>query len=168
MVEGTRTADAGLVEFTAEARAFLDASAQRKSGQERTSVWGEGFDSIPLYQSDNQDQEREARERAARWRAVKFDGGFGWLSGPAEYGGRELSAPYSRAWRSIEAEYDVPSEDVYSVSLGMVGPTILAHGTGVAKDRFLRKIYRGDILACQLFSEPGAGSDLASLQTGHA
>jgi acyl-CoA dehydrogenase len=54
------------------------------------------------------------------------------------------------------------------VEFGMVGPIILAHGTGFAKERFLRKIYRGDILACQLFSEPGAGSDLASLQTGHA
>jgi acyl-CoA dehydrogenase len=47
----------------------------------------------------------------------------------------------------------------------MVAPTILAHGTDVTKDAYLRKLYRGDIVACQLFSEPGAGSDLASLQT---
>ena len=47
----------------------------------------------------------------------------------------------------------------------MVAPTILAHGSAAAKDHYLRAMYRGDIVACQLFSEPGAGSDLASLQT---
>ena len=47
----------------------------------------------------------------------------------------------------------------------MVAPTILAHGTDVAKDAYLKAMYRGDIVGCQLFSEPGAGSDLASLQT---
>ena len=47
----------------------------------------------------------------------------------------------------------------------MVAPTVLAHGTDVTKDAYLRAMYRGDIVGCQLFCEPGAGSDLASLQT---
>ena len=47
----------------------------------------------------------------------------------------------------------------------MVAPTILAHATDEVKDAYLRKLYRGDIVGCQLFSEPGAGSDLAGLQT---
>jgi alkylation response protein AidB-like acyl-CoA dehydrogenase len=47
----------------------------------------------------------------------------------------------------------------------MVAPTILAHATEETRQRYLRGLYRGDIVACQLFSEPGAGSDLASLQT---
>jgi acyl-CoA dehydrogenase len=47
----------------------------------------------------------------------------------------------------------------------MVAPTILAHGSDVAKDLYLQKMYRADLIGCQLFSEPGAGSDLASLQT---
>jgi len=47
----------------------------------------------------------------------------------------------------------------------MVAPTILAHGTDKAKDLYLRALYRGEMVACQLFSEPGAGSDLAGLQT---
>ena len=47
----------------------------------------------------------------------------------------------------------------------MVAPTILAHATDKVKDLYLRDLYRGDIVACQLFSEPGAGSDLASLRT---
>jgi acyl-CoA dehydrogenase len=47
----------------------------------------------------------------------------------------------------------------------MVAPTILAHATEEVKTAYLRAMYRGDIVACQLFSEPGSGSDLASLQT---
>jgi alkylation response protein AidB-like acyl-CoA dehydrogenase len=46
-----------------------------------------------------------------------------------------------------------------------VAPTIVAHGSDAAKDRYLKPMYRGDLVGCQLFSEPGAGSDLASLQT---
>ena len=47
----------------------------------------------------------------------------------------------------------------------MIGPTILAHGQQAIKDRYLPAMYRGDVIACQLFSEPEAGSDLASLAT---
>jgi alkylation response protein AidB-like acyl-CoA dehydrogenase len=47
----------------------------------------------------------------------------------------------------------------------MVAPTILAHATDTAKDLYLRSMWRGEIVGCQLFSEPGAGSDLAGLQT---
>jgi alkylation response protein AidB-like acyl-CoA dehydrogenase len=47
----------------------------------------------------------------------------------------------------------------------MVAPTILAHGSDVAKDLYLQRMYRAELVGCQLFSEPGAGSDLASLQT---
>src|SRR5437879_5899520 len=48
---------------------------------------------------------------------------------------------------------------------GRVAPTLLAHATDTVKDLYLRDLYRGDIVACQLFSEPGAGSDLAGIQT---
>ena len=60
----------------------------------------------------------------------------------------------------------MPNQRAFTIGLGMVAPTILAHGTRrQAKDDYLAKMYRGDIVGCQLFSEPGAGSDLASLQT---
>jgi acyl-CoA dehydrogenase len=54
---------------------------------------------------------------------------------------------------------------VYGIGLGMVAPTILAHATDPVKGAYLRPMYRGDIVGCQLFSEPSSGSDLASLQT---
>ena len=56
-------------------------------------------------------------------------------------------------------------QSFFGIGLGMVAPTILAHATDTAKDLYLRRLYRGELVACQLFSEPGAGSDLASLQT---
>ena len=56
-------------------------------------------------------------------------------------------------------------EIVFGMGLGMVAPTILAHGTEKIKRRYLGAMFRGDIVGCQLFSEPGAGSDLAGWRT---
>ena len=61
--------------------------------------------------------------------------------------------------------YDVAGNSVLTIGLGMVVPTILAHGTPAAKERYLPALQRGDLIGCQLFSEPGAGSDLASVAT---
>jgi alkylation response protein AidB-like acyl-CoA dehydrogenase len=58
-----------------------------------------------------------------------------------------------------------PDISPLTISLGMVAPTILAHGSDEAKDRYLQSMYRGDVVACQLFSEPDAGSDLANVGT---
>ena len=105
--------------------------------------------------------------RAARdWQRTRYENGFGWISGPPEYGGRGLTPVHELVYDGIESEYDVPDTGTLSViGLGMIGPTILAHGQQPVKDRYLPAMYRGDVIACQLFSEPEAGSDLASLQT---
>jgi acyl-CoA dehydrogenase len=157
-------ADITLEQFEAEARAFLGANAARKEDEKRF-VWGEGSDKVALFDEKTREREKDDLERAQQWRATKFDAGFGWVTGPKAYGGRELPHAYDRAWAALEAEYQVPNQSFFGIGLGMVAPTILAHGTDVAKDAYLRAMYRGDIVGCQLFSEPGAGSDLASLQT---
>jgi len=90
---------------------------------------------------------------------------FGWIGGPEKFGGRDLPAAYERAYQSVEQGYVTPNMGVFTISLGMVAPTILAHAIPEVQDLYLRDLYRGDLVACQLFSEPGAGSDLASLQT---
>ena len=63
-----------------------------------------------------------------------------------------------------QAQFDVPA-GVFTIGIGMVAPTLMVHGTDEQQERYLDPMLRGDELWCQLFSEPGAGSDLASLGT---
>ena len=157
-------AEITLEEFEAEARAFLDASAPRKDS-EKKFVWGEGADKVAVFEEKDRETELADVRTACDWRRKKFDAGFGWTFGPSQYGGRELPAAYDRAYLRLEAQYEIPSQSPFTIGLGMVAPTILAHGSDAAKDLYLKQMYRADIVGCQLFSEPGAGSDLASLQT---
>jgi len=152
-----------LDQFEAEAVAFLDRHATVKT--DRRTAWGEGSDRVGLFEEKTREQELAELATAQAWRRQVFDAGFGWISGPAVYGGRGLSAEHERRWQAVQARYRVPSGTVFAIGLGMVAPTIVAHGTESAKQRYLRGLYRGDVVGCQLFSEPGAGSDLASLQT---
>src|SRR5918996_1611744 len=87
------------------------------------------------------------------------------ITGHEAYGGRGLPRDYERIWQSLENDYDVPTMAPFGIGLGMVAPTILAHAIEDVKQRYLPAMYRGDTVACQLFSEPVAGSDLAGIQT---
>jgi alkylation response protein AidB-like acyl-CoA dehydrogenase len=150
-------------QFEKEALAFLQANAKLRV--EEKKEWGEGSDTVALF-AERSHLEEEAEVAAAKaWRKKVFDAGLGWISGPRAYGGRELPASYQRLYQSLEAAYDTASQSPFGIGLGMVAPTILAHATEETKQRYLRSLYRGDIVACQLFSEPGAGSDLANVQT---
>lgn len=147
----------------AEAREFLDAHLERRV--EEKFEWGKGSDRVGLL--DEKTAEQEAREiaDAKEWKATEFDAGFGWIAGPEEYGGRALTSAHERAYRAVAAQYRIPSQTIFGIGLGMVAPTILAHAIPEVKERYLRPLYRGDIVGCQLFSEPIAGSDLAGIQT---
>ncbi len=153
-----------LEEFTEEVRSFLDAHAEPKPPA-KEFVWGEGTDDVGVFEEKDRDDEAADAEEAKKWRATRYDNGLGWITGPTEYGGRELPQAYERAYQSLEAQYRTPNMGVFAISLGMVAPTILAHGIQEVRDQYLRGLYRGDLVACQLFSEPGAGSDLASITT---
>ncbi len=156
--------DVTLDEFELQARTFLDRHASRKEA-ERKFVWGEGSDRVSMFEEKDREVELSDLKLACDWRAAKFDAGFGWISGPVEFGGRALPTSFERTYSGLEAQYQVPNQAAFTIGLGMVAPTILAHGSPEAKDRYLKAMYRADIVGCQLFSEPGAGSDLASLQT---
>jgi alkylation response protein AidB-like acyl-CoA dehydrogenase len=156
--------DISLDVFEKEARDFLDANATKKEA-EKKFVWGEGSDKVAMFEEKDKDAETRDVAAACAWRQKKFDAGFGWISGPKQFGGRELPNAYERLYQSLEGQYQVPNQGAFTIGLGMVAPTILAHGSDAAKDLYLTKMYRADLIGCQLFSEPGAGSDLASLQT---
>ena len=145
-------------EFARQAREFLDAHAAPKTerGEFR---WGEGDDRVAYFSADPPGVEAQKLEAARDWQRTRYENGFGWISGPPQYGGRGLTPVHELVYDSIEAGYDVPATGTLSViGLGMIGPTILAHGQQAVKDRYLPAMYRGDAIACQLFSEPDAGS----------
>ena len=151
--------------FARQARQFLDAHAAR-AGQRAAFRWGEGDDSVAYFSADPPEVEERKLAAARDWQRTRYEHGFGWISGPPEYGGQGLSPVHELLYDAVEADYDVPDTGTLSVvGLGMIGPTILAHGQPAIKDRYLPALYRGDVIACQLFSEPEAGSDLASLAT---
>jgi acyl-CoA dehydrogenase len=153
-----------LEQFQADALAFLEANAPRKEA-EKKFVWGEGADKVSMFEEKDRQAEKLDVAKACAWRQKKFDAGFGYIFGSEQYGGRELPAAYSRAYEALEAKYEIPNQSCFTIGLGMVAPTIVDHGSDIARDLYVHKMYRGDIVGCQLFSEPGAGSDLANLST---
>jgi len=153
-----------LEQFQADALAFLEANAPRKEA-EKKFVWGEGTDKVSMFEEKDRAAEKLDVAEACAWRQKKFDAGFGYIFGSEQYGGRDLPAAYSRVYDSLEAKYEIPNQSCFTIGLGMVAPTIVAHGSDIARELYVHKMYRGDIVGCQLFSEPGAGSDLANLST---
>ena len=111
---------------------------------------------------------RSAEDKVAfarRWQRVLYDGGWSGLSWPKEYGGRALSPLQQLLFREEYVRAGAPEMIDIGVGPGLTGPTLIHHGTDWQKRRFLEPILRGDEVWCQGFSEPGSGSDLASLRT---
>jgi alkylation response protein AidB-like acyl-CoA dehydrogenase len=142
--------------FRAEVRRFLDSHAQRKS---ENSLGSSYYAQVPS-------AEGELKHVAAckAWQRVKYDNGWAGITWPKEYGGRGGTSVQQGIYNQEESRYDVAS-GVFSVGIGMAGPTIIVHGTEAQKERYLDPMLRGDEVWCQLFSEPNAGSDLAGLRT---
>ena len=104
-------------------------------------------------------------EFARRWARTLYEGGWAGLSWPREYGGRDLSPLEHMIFNEEYAAAGVPPLIDIGVGPSLTGPTLIHHGTEEQKKRFLEPILTGEEVWCQGFSEPGAGSDLASLQT---
>src|SRR5689334_11805419 len=98
---------------------------------------------------------------------ARFDAGLAWIHFPAGLGGQNAPRALQSAVDSVFTEAGAPDNDPrrIGIGLGMAAPTILAFGTEEQKARFLRPLWTGEEVWCQLFSEPGAGSDLAALGT---
>ena len=98
---------------------------------------------------------------------ARFDAGLAWVHYPAGLGGlgaaRALQAVADSEFAAAGAPDNSPAKNV--IGLGMAAPTILAFGNDAQRERWLRPLWTGEDIWCQLFSEPGAGSDLASLAT---
>jgi len=138
-------------QFRTEVRAWLEANADRLSPGERNP----GLEGRT---------EPGAIKRAQAWQAKKADAGWACITWPKEYGGRGATPIQSVIWNQEEAHYKTPPS-VFAIGQGMLGPTLMVHGSDEQKQRYLRPMLRGEEIWCQLFSEPSAGSDLAGLRT---
>jgi alkylation response protein AidB-like acyl-CoA dehydrogenase len=152
-------------EFRAECKAFLADRYRPKIVTKQAFVWGEGSDATGLFDEVDREEERAAVAAVRGWRKDLWDAGLGWISGPPELGGRGLPARYQRAFDELARHYDVPGNRKLIASLGIVEPAIATHGSPDLQRRLLPAMHAGDVIACQLFSEPDAGSDLASVAT---
>ena len=161
----TRASGAEIEEFAAAALAFLEANARRRPPAE-SAPWGAGPDRIGIVESHASpaDEQRFLREARA-WRRRVFDAGFGWVGGPPEYGGGGRDPILDSVYESLERGFDVPNQGPFSSATHLIAPSILRFGSHDLKVRYLRGLFRGDLLACQLLSEPEAGSDLAALRS---
>lgn len=151
-----------LDEFAQAARRWLASVAEPRTA----SQWGVGPDSAAVFENWTADEERAETDRIRAYEQAKFDAGWGPVTWPEEYGGRGLPMSYALAFRHEEEAFDVPRRtEMFSVTQQLVAPTIAQWGTPEQRERYVRAMLRTDLIACQLFSETEAGSDLAAVRT---
>lgn len=152
--------------FSARALAWLEEHANQRS-PEVDGVWGESSDSVALFQYLSDDEERALLNARRGWVQCKSDAGFANLSWEPAWGGQGLTAAHERAFAALEATFDVPDDpnEMITITTELIAPTIRAVGTDEQRRRFVRPMLSTEEMWCQLFSEPGAGSDLAGLTT---
>ena len=136
--------------FRAEVRAWLERHAEPRRGTFETWEARHG--------------EAEGLRRAKDFQRRKAEAGLAGITWPREYGGRGGGAIQQVIYAQEEARYLVP-RGYFEIGLGMCMPTLFAYATEAQKRRYAPPALRGEEIWCQLFSEPGAGSDLAGLRT---
>jgi len=137
-----------VAEFRIRARAWLEANAPRRAS---------------AGDADGEPGAAGIAEQKA-FQAKLYDAGFAGITWPREYGGQGLTNAEQIAFSQEARDFALPTS-AFIIGLGMPGPTILELGTEEQKKRYLPKLLRGAEIWCQLFSEPAAGSDVASLIT---
>ncbi|MHB1138755.1 MAG: acyl-CoA dehydrogenase family protein [Microthrixaceae bacterium] len=145
-----------LAAFRAEVRVFLDANAELRRGDERD--WSRNG------AATDPDVAADYRTRCHQWQRLLYDTGWAGLTWPKQFGGRGLSAAHQIVWGQELARYDTTAGFI-TAAQALVGPTLMQHGTPEQQERYLGRLLSGEESWCQLFSEPGAGSDLSALAT---
>jgi alkylation response protein AidB-like acyl-CoA dehydrogenase len=140
--------------FREEVRAFLDAHAQPKTGTD--ADWSRG--------NMAEDPELIAAylQRCRDWQHTLYDNGWAGIAWPKMFGGAGRTPAEAIIFGQEATQYDVTAGFI-AAAQQLVGPPIMRHGSREQQERYLPPLLRGDEMWCQLFSEPGAGSDLAAL-----
>jgi len=138
-------------EFRAEAKQWLE---------ENFSTFKREFD----IEIGAEVEDKVVAQAARAWQKRKFEAGWGCLTWPKPFGGREASVMQATIFAQEEAKLTrLPA--LYLITMAMAVPTIMAHGTEAQHAALLPSIANGEHIWCQLFSEPVAGSDLAGIKT---
>ncbi len=145
--------------FRAEVREWLGSHARPLGSREPRNG---GV--TAMLSSETADDDARMVDAAQRWQKTFAAGGWVGLTWPKQYGGRDLTPIQLVIWSEELANHDT-APDIFGIGIGMIGPTIIAHGTEEQKQRYLPTMLSGEEIWCQLWSEPNAGSDIASLQT---
>jgi alkylation response protein AidB-like acyl-CoA dehydrogenase len=140
----------------AEARAFLEAHASLRTGTD--ADWSRGN------LSEDDGAAAIFVKRTQEWQATLYDNGWAGIAWPKAFGGRGGTPSDAIIFNQELANFDATSGFI-GAAQQLVGPPIMRHGSKEQQDRYLGPLLRGDEMWCQLFSEPGAGSDLAALST---
>ncbi|MER5628401.1 acyl-CoA dehydrogenase family protein [Streptosporangium sp. NPDC002544] len=137
--------------FRGRARAWLAENMPRADAASGKGTAGDDEDSA------------EQVSRGRELQRLLFDGGFAGILYPREYGGQGLTVEHQRAFLEEAAEYALPR--LFSVTHGILGPTLLDHGSEEQKRRHIPAMLRGEELWVQFLSEPSGGSDMAGVLT---
>jgi alkylation response protein AidB-like acyl-CoA dehydrogenase len=146
-------------EFRAPVRSFLEGRVPRRRSK-RDADGGDAEEDAPLVEAGS----AASIGAAQAYQAALFDAGLAFLTWPERTGGAEVTKRHGELFNEVASDYEIPNF-IFQIGHGMCAPTILEIGTDDQKDRYLRPLLRGDVIWCQLYSEPGAGSDVASRQT---
>jgi alkylation response protein AidB-like acyl-CoA dehydrogenase len=151
-----------LAAFESRVRQFFATSAVPRRGE------GPGqraaSQDLSLWEEPDPQTERDALAAARAFRAGLFDAGLAWIDGPAELGGQELSAAHRATYLKVEREFETPPAHFFKLDR-VLSPVLRRYAAPELVTRVVPALFRGDLVACELFSEPGAGSDLAGLST---
>lgn len=131
--------------FRAEVVAFLEAHASRAHGRRESAP------------------DAEAVAQAKQFQARRAAAGLAGITWPRRFGGRGGTPMQQVIWNQEEEKYDLP-RGVFEIGLGMCLPTVMAYAEAPVAERLVGPALRGETIWCQLFSEPGAGSDVAGLR----
>jgi alkylation response protein AidB-like acyl-CoA dehydrogenase len=152
-----------VAEFRERARQWLDGRAPRRTGEARRE-WGHGDFSVVVFHDASDEDEQAILSAYQEWHREKVAAGFGAIAVPVEFGGLGLTKAHDASFKELELQYEVPRDhEVISVTAKLIAPTIEEYGTPEQRAQWCPMFFHVEQFCCQLFSEPGAGSDLAGL-----
>lgn len=152
--------DCAVDAFRARSRAWLEST-----GLEPRDPEVESRDGVAVFHNLPHDEELALLDQLRAWQRRKYAAGFGAISWPAPFG-PSLTPAHADAFAAEELRFATPgAHELLSVTLDLIAPTLRELGTSDLCEELVVPFLNADELACQLFSEPGAGSDLANVST---